>query len=1801
VILPGYEIRKKLYEGERTLVFCGRKVEENHDVVIKVSAREFPKPDEINRYRREFELGNTVVSNRVIRYRDLVPYKRGFAIVQEDFGGIGLANLIPPRGMEAKQFLNIAVQLAEGLSAIHGKDLIHKDIKPSNIVICPETSEVKYIDFGQSKPMAAPGKRESGNHEMHGTLAYMSPEQTGRMNLPIDYRTDFYSLGVTFFQLLTGELPFQSEDTLEVIHAHIAKMPRPVHRLKEAIPAVISEIVLKLMAKAPEDRYQSGRGLKYDLELCQEELERRGRCKTFKLASRDITNRFSISPKLYGREHELESLVHSFQRTAQGNKEMVVVEGYSGVGKSALVNEIRLQVLANKGYFLRSSCDQGQTKTGHAVIKDAFGDWVRQILGEHEDSILEWRQRLSDVLGPNLSVVTDFLPELALLFAEQAESLKSVSQESRGRFNLVFRNLVKGIACREHPLVLFLDDLQWADALSIKVLDLILADNDIRYLMVITTTNQNALEDHLRLRQLIEEMERRGTPLTRLRLGPLDSGHLTRMLVDTLHCETDEARPLAGILHSKTNGNPFFTHALLKNLYQEKHLRFCHDQCRWDWDLCKIRKIRISENVTDFLIGRLKQLKPDTQQVLHLASCLAGTIEPRFLAELEQTPAEDLIQALNDAVRLGVLMENVGTTPTYQFQHDRVQQAAYALIDEHQKMAFHLMIGRGLLARQEQEKRLFEVVGHLNQGRELIDDPEETLVLAHLNLEAGKKAKAATAFEDAAKYLRICFALMTQDAWDRHYLLVYSLFWESSECHYLCGEFKVAEKFSSRLLKMARNDLQKAEIYKLRLTQYTLASKMDKALEAGTHGLALLGLKVPEKPGSLHLLREKIAIRWHMRRLPIEELVSYKQLNHPTIAMIIEILAELAQPAYLTGQKHLFLFCILKRMTLTLRHGISAMAANTFAMYGFLLSSVANDIRTGARFGEVALKISGRYGNPAYHAMALYAYSMGVHIWNHPWGTLTERLEETMEVGLQSGDLLFASYACSAMHYFDPEEDLETSLERSATNLALIENLEHLDTWRFAKLVQQFRLNLLGRTAGLFSFDDEAFDERACIEHFRTNNVASGVALFYLLKIRVAYLYQAYDKAQTYLVELRKVVKSLTGQPFIVEVCLYTFLVTAANWDNLDEKRAALALMTREQARMKRWAMHNANNFSHYHALMAAERARLKGAFQQATNHYREALEKAHQHGSFADEALTCELAASFFRQHGHEKIASVFYTDAHYLYGRWGATGKIRLMEKNQFFSGLIKRASSVLSDVEPSRNASMSLGSTSESMTNKAAALDLATVTKWSLALSGIMDMDQLLPKMMAIILENAGAQKGFLILEKEGGMTIEATTSVESHEVDLRSQPLDSETGLSKAIIRYVIRTAEHVVLHDAAREGLFTEDSYVLGQRPKSILCTPIKHKERVSGVLYLENNLITNAFTEDRMRILQILLAQAAISLENARLYRDTKQAESNYRELSEELEERVRRRTRELEVTQKELVEKAHMAGMADIATTVLHNVGNILNSVITSSQILKKRLEESSIRRLVMANGVLRDNLDQIGDFITNDPKGLQLLQYYLRMESPIVLESKDMNDNVDRLIEKVNTIREVIMAQQSHASRGFQEEYLNMADVVDEALLIVENSFSRHEIILERCYEEVPPVWVQKVKLIHILVNLLKNAKEAMVHSKTRPHKITLSINGEDEYTYVRVRDNGIGIGQETLGKLFIQGYTTKADGHGFGLHSCANSMTEMSGNIWVESEGLGKGTTFVLQFRKKSEPAASNGSGPKEENEVCFRAMS
>ncbi|WP_375504868.1 AAA family ATPase [uncultured Nostoc sp.] len=896
--MKDYQIIQKIYESANSSVYRAILKAENKPIILKILKENYPTPSELTRYKQEYKVTRSLNADGVIKAYNLQRYENSLVIFLEDFGGESLKLLMLKRQFTLKEFYSIAIKTTESLGAIHAANIIHKDINLSNIVYNLETEQLKIIDFGISTCLSRENQTVGNIDRLEGTLAYIAPEQTGRMNRGIDYRSDFYSLGASFYELLTNQLPFTTTDSIELVHCHIAQQPVPPHELIETlnstsqlIPKGVSDIVMKLLAKAPEERYQSTWGIKADLEICRNRLESLGQIDEFCLATQDICDRFVISEKLYGREEEITQLLNTFERVSQGSIEIILVSGYSGIGKSALVNEVHKPILRQRGYFIKGKFDQLQRDIPYAAIALAFQNLIRQLLTESEAALQTWKLELLAALNPNAQVIIDVIPELEQIIGKQQPVEQLGATEAQNRFNLFFQRFVGVFSKKEHPLVLFLDDLQWADLASLKLIELLITDSNSQYLLIIGAYRDNEVDATHPLIQTLEQIKKEGARINNISLQPLEIEYINQLISDTLNCSTEKSKSLGELVTNKTQGNPFLLTQLLQYLYKENLLSFDYQKNDWQWNIKEIERVGITDNVVELIISKISKLNEKTQKLLQLAACIGNQFNLEVLSlvnkksqittarELQPALEEGLILPLSNDYKIALLWNQQESSKDtseisdifipkileyipYKFLHDRVQQAAYALISEEEKKAIHLQIGRLLLKNtqiNELEENIFEIVNQLNEGYELIVKQSERDNLAKLNLQAGKKAKASTAYQVALNYLEIGLKMLTQNSWDYQYELTLEIYIQTIECLYLNTNFNRVEKLSEIVLQKVKHIIHKVKVYQIIILCYYAKFQPNKAIKVAIIALAELGINIPQEADEIEkkLLKKK--------------------------------------------------------------------------------------------------------------------------------------------------------------------------------------------------------------------------------------------------------------------------------------------------------------------------------------------------------------------------------------------------------------------------------------------------------------------------------------------------------------------------------------------------------------------------------------------------------------------------------------------------------------------------------------------------------------------------------------------------------------------------------------------------------------------------------------------------------------------------------------------------------------------------------------------------------------------------------
>jgi predicted ATPase/GAF domain-containing protein/tRNA A-37 threonylcarbamoyl transferase component Bud32 len=1557
ITIPGYEICEKIHEGTGTVVYRGKKEQKQQPVIIKLLKSEYPTLEEITHLRHEYKVLKDFTSERVVKPYSLEKYQNSFALILEDFGGQSLSQILIYRQLKITECLQIGLALAETLIDLDKVAIIHKDIKPSNIIINIETGQVKLTDFGLSSRLFLEKQTTSNLNLLEGTLAYMAPEQTGRMNRSIDYRTDFYSLGITLYEILTGTLPFTTHDPLELIHCHIAKQPVPPY-LHKQIPKVVSNIVMKLLAKNAEERYQSANGLKFDLETCLLQLQTTGEIRDFIPGQRDRGRQLFISQKLYGREQEVAKLMDAFWRVSQGATEMMLVLGYSGIGKTSIVNEVHKPIVSAKGYFITGKFDQFNRDIPYTALIQAFQELIRQLLTENEQQIAIWKQKLLEALGSNSQVLIDVIPEVELIIGSQPDVPQLDATESENRFNRVFLQFVNVFCKHEHPLVIFLDDLQWTDSASLKLIRLLLTDDNSQYLFVIGAYRDNEVNPTHRLIQTLQKIRQTDTVVHNITVKPLLLTHVQQLIVDTLHgvSANNSVELLAELVFNKTQGNPFFLTQLLKSLYSENLLVYQVLTDSWYWDIQQIQSVGITDcNIVELIARNIRKLLPETQKVLQLAACIGNQFSLDVLATVNET--SDIITATHlwSALQAGIILPlssnykiplvfgeqeseilNVSRVKiNYKFLHDRVQQAAYSLIPETEIKNTHFKIGQLLLKNATPEMKkdnIFALVNQLNFGIDLLQSQIEKNELAELNLIAGQKAKVATAYEAAVNYLNVGLQLLHSDSWQEQYRLTFNIYTQISEAEYLNTNFDKALALCDSALQQIHNLIERIQFYKIIIKINLAQNKINTVLDIGQKVLEMLSISLVESP---------------IQNINVEHLSSLSPMIDPYKLATMEILILLWAPACF-AESAMALPILYTMIELSKQYGNSPPSIYAYAVYCTLTDWLVTDINLAYELGELALKLVNQLNAKEFKAIAFVSININiVHKKKHIRETI-EPLHEAIELALEVGSIEDACYASHyyCTHLFFSGEHLETVATSQKDYIEFISKCEQYHQLNLIKICAQAVALLMEQSTVKTKLTGEILNEDEILPYLISNKNFLSLFDIYFYKFFICYLLEDYKTGLEYAGTALSYAKfSQSGVMFSIHNWFYSLALIADLSNNLltlkedytDELELCLKQVDKNQSRMSFWVEHAPVNYQHKYDLVEAEKARLLGQTLTAMEYYDRAITGAKENGYLQEEALAYELAAKFYLALERQEIARTYMTKAHYGYFCWGAIAKVKDLESKYPHVIMVSKKDSTLAK---SNIANSSTTSSSSEV------LDATTIIKASQTLASEIILEDLLEKLMTILIENAGAQTGFLILKKQGQLFIEAKGIADTSEIVVCQSVLtETSQQLPNSLINYVVRTREDVILIDATCDGRFTQDVYVSEKQPKSVLCTPIIHQGELFGLLYLENNLTVGAFTLERLEVLKILSSQAAISIKNAQLYqnlkqeiRERQQVEEALAESNRNLEAKVQERTKELsqtldilKATQAELVIENALLRSAEQTFTYEYQVGGSL------------------------------------------------------------------------------------------------------------------------------------------------------------------------------------------------------------------------------------------------------------------------------
>jgi len=1679
-------------------------------VLVARPAAEQPLPACLGRLSHEFALKDELEGSWAVRPLEMVREGAQLQLLLEDPGGEPLVRLLAAP-MDINSFLHHAIGIAVALGKLHQRGLVHKDIKPSHILVNCTDGQTRLTGFGLASRL--PRERQAPE-TIAGTLAYMAPEQTGRMNRSIDSRSDLYAFGVTLYQMLTGSLPFTATDPIEWVHCHIAKKPPPPNSRVESVPEALCDIVMKLLAKTAEERYQTAAGLEHDLRRCLADWQSLGRINTFTLSEHGTSDRLLIPEKLYGREREVETLVAAFGRiVANGAAELVLVTGYSGIGKSSVVNELHKVLVPPRGIFASGKFDQYRRDVPYSTLVQAFQSLVRTLLGKNDADLTQWREALQQALDANARLMTDLIPELKLIIGEPPPVPALDPQQAQRRFLLVFRRFIGVFARAEHPLALFLDDLQWLDAATLDLLEDLLTSPDMRNLMLVGAYRSNEVDAAHPLTSKLKAIRAAGGRVGEITLAPLAKAHIEQLIAEALHDDIAHIEPLAQLVLDKTAGNPFFVIQFLQALAEEQLLTFDHEARRWCWDTDRIHAKGYTDNIVDLMVDKLARLSSETQQALQQLACLGNVATISALSTAMGMPKAQVRTVLWEAIRQELVERLDGA---YGFVHDRIHEAAYSLIPKDARAQAHLRIGRLLAAQTPEadlEEAIFEIVGQLNRGAALITEQNLRVQLARFNLMAGQRAKASTAYASALNYLGTGAQLLQADGWTHRHALMFALELNRAECEFLTGQLSVADERLTALSKRAVTTIERADVACLQMDVYLLLDRSDGAVAVCLDYLRHVGIEWSAHPSDDQVRHEYEQIGALLGDRAIEALIDLPLMKDPTSLVTVNALGKLFAPALQTDF-NLSCLSICKAISLSLEWGNCDASCVLYANLFRVAGRRFGDYQVGFRFGQLGCDLVEQRGLTRFEASTYLCFSCFAVRWMRPVGECRDLLRRSFAAANRIGDLPYGAYAgnnLTADLLFAGEllPDVQIEAERG---------LDYAKTVRFGLVIDFINTQLAlirmlrGLTDTFGRLDEGKLNESDTEAHLSGNpDLVLAECLYWVRKLQARYMADDPGAAMAAAAKAQQLL--WVCQSFFEEAEFYFFdaLARAAWCERLPavELGPHLRAMIDSHKQLQTWAQQCPENFASRAALVGAEIARVEGRVVDAEQLYEQAIDLAQKSGFIQIEALANELASRFYAARGLGKIARVYLQDARYGYLRWGADGKVRQLDGKY-----------------PSLRAEEHPLDSTTTMATAVEHLDLATVLKVSQALSGEIVLEKLIDTVMFTAIEQAGAERGLLILSTGAEHRIAAQVTTADSATLLRDIPVSSQL-LPESVLYQVLRTRESLVLDDAATEAAFATDPYILEHHARSILCLPLMNQAKLVGALYLENNLTARVFSPDRMAVLKLVASQAAISLENARLYREVAERERRYREVQAELSHANR------------------VATMGQLVASIAHEVNQPIAAAILN------------------ANAAQR----------------------WLNAQPP---ELEEVRHVLSRLILDANRAADVLGRIRQHIRKApRQKGPVDINAAIGEMIEFTRSQIMKNGVVLHTQFMDgLPLIEGDRVELQQVLLNLIMNALEAMSGTAQAERQLQISVvPGDDGYLLVSVADSGPGFPVDNTDQVFTSFYTTKPTGLGLGLSICRSIIEAHGGRLWAgANQPCGATVQFTLPVIQEGELSAS-----------------
>jgi predicted ATPase/signal transduction histidine kinase/CheY-like chemotaxis protein len=1710
-------------------------------VMIKYHNAEQPCNATNIHWQHEFSLLQSIDASFVIAAKMLAHDNNRVIVVMEDFGAVSLGALMRQNSLNFSKRLKVACLLVKALTQVHERDFIHLNLNPDNIFVNAETMNLKLADFAKATHHKWQ-RSQIDTSVLWGSPAYMSPELISKAQVTVNYRSDFYSLGVVLYQLFCGLKPFVSDDFATLVQSHITRIPEPLETIDSKIPQEVSAIVQKLLAKSPDDRYHNHQGLYADLKDCQKQWQTKGQIDHFTIGQNDVSTEFFLTQRIYGRNIEQTGLIAAFDRASAGLAELILIVGKTGVGKSALVHQLHTSIVAKRGFFISGQCEQYQCNQPYAPLIEAFSGLMEQLMCEPEERLRYWRGKLKSALGKNTAVIAEIIPNVAKLTGEIPDLPELPPSETEKRFHITFGHFIKALSSSGHPLVVFIDNLQWADTATLTLLAHQTISNERNAVLLIGAYREDEVKQNHPLLSTIENIELAQGRLKSITLKNLARHHILQMICDSFNCSNSDAGLLVDSCFDKTDGNPLFIRQYLKALFENNQIRFDAKATQWVWPLEDIPEPLKTDDPVKLVTARLHKMDLETQQALSLAAHLGNHFSLSQLAMVLEQPLDKTANILAQALQYDLLMpldENDKFSQqgdelaqsNYRFLHDIIQQAAYQLVTDNNRSALQLNIGRVILKNtpdHELDNHLYTLLESHNHGIHLITDPPEKARLLAFNIRAGIRAKSASAFAAAVRLLRIAKTLLVPEAWVLFPNQTLTVFKELAEAEYLAGNFEQAQLLCHDGYENSTNTLAKLTLILVQCEQYQLQQRNEESITILTKGLNLLdntkwGTEQQTAEQLPHMLNEVENMLVSVDTSNVLALPEMVQLEH---LLTMQLLCNLLSDLYITGRFASYGLCACQMVMLTLSQGQCDLGAIGIRAYMMVMAKNREDHQRSYELGRLAIELADHRGNK-YHRSSVYQIFSGRYLhWREPLHNAFAYLQQVIKWGQEGINL---AVACDAVVLLNvcktikgiPLPTLEKSVRKG---LDFVRHVGHKDAENNVLLsTLQPILALQDKTPNPLSFDSELVSTNQIFKRDFTTS-SKTLALYSYAMVRHGYLMNNRALQREFVNNLDMVTTYFPDSPLVTECNFYAALSLLGlavpgetNYvENIKQVKAFAS-------KIKGWAQHSPQNYEHKYLIISAELARVCGDIKSATALFDKAVEASEQAGFIQCEALANELFATFWYNENQIRVAKTFIKEAHYLYQRWGAIAKCELIEE-QWPQVCFK-----LNDPEPHDFQSKVGHSPSDALsTALPGQLDIHALFKANQVLAKEIHLDALLKKMIAIMLENTSAQYGAIIFDEDSQLKVEVMGQFNALDGKVNSQLLSTTLAeicaetppkLPGSLVRYVQQTQETLLIKSPADDQRFSHNEYLQQQKPESVLLLPITGQGRLLAIVYLENNLSQHRFTNLHVEKLELLASQAAVSLINASLFSS--------------LNEKIGKRKDQLN-KERDKADRANETKSLFLAN-MSHEIRTPLTTVIGFAEG-------------ILFGDIEKKNQHQAIQTIANSGKHLLLLINdildFSKIEAgQLLVEKLDVN-----LVELLANLESISCGMVKSKPIDFSIDLaLPLPDIIS----------------------------TDPTRLNQILLNLISNAVKF-----TESGSVTLKVFPQDEQLIFAVTDTGVGIKPEKIGALFFafeqadKTVQRKYGGTGLGLTISKSLAQMLGGNIVAESQ-FNKGSTFTVSI--------------------------